>query len=773
MTQAATQSFESMLDSVLNTMSETLNRLNFPPNPHKHLTYSFPNLVSPPERRLPRPHTFTPLVRLATQKYLYNKTQTDDWDEFIQFPNRRLVRSSGEYKIVEGRSKKYGDHINDSKEGAVNWVETEFIPFISHVQGSAVMFATGEPGSGKSTLFKFLINKQRSYLIQHMTIVSRFESLKFRDFCSSFKDEATILEHLKDYILQILFRDIIFNLGYTHLPGRPGIRRSQTGPFCPQLIGDLLFEMGSTSSEVETDIMILIESLDPSSFDHKKLLGISQESRRAVVTHFARNYKLCVLFDGLDYASISDSMFDPDTFRVLSILINSTAFHGAASKDTATVHFPFDFHSLFVMRNSTFTHLFEDKMRELKTIEYIKWDIAPVPTDVVLFNAIRRGFVGLHREKFLEGGNAEALAQTLMAAVDRLLRFVDAQLGIPIRRRYGVLEFFNGNLRSCFEFLARLISWLMHEAHIRGQVHERKSSLANAIEFLASDHVAPILHHRRYRLIEFLLFHEGWSFENSVYRTLADAGDLLAGRTQKPGELRSNQAYSGFVDNIFNYHIERHADHPDRHCLLEKIRLLQTLLDSRPLTASEIGREMQKTFGYSITDDENRNVVTLGILLNGGFIDMHTEGRRIVFSATRKARATVNRLIEQQAYLEHVFHKTLLPDQLVSHTLDAARSANLDSWIVASIRNSFILLCYIGFVEGNKAGNKQVPKQHQVFSRIQSSLKASLERILRQDHIEKRNSPPDAWLVSKVQHEINNTVVNWLSAGILLPIPAK
>jgi hypothetical protein len=262
------------------------------------------------------------------------------------------------------------------------------------------------------------------------------------------------------------------------------------------------------------------------------------------------------------------------------------------------------------------------------------------------------------------------------------------------------------------------------------------------------------------------MFQDGGAFENAVTATMADAGDEIFGRTERAGTLRINRSYSGFVDNIFNYHTDKHWDHPDLHCLLEKLRILQILSDGQERTAREIALAMESKFGYGFSGNDNGKT-TLGILLYGDFIDIQPVGGRVVFSIKDKARAVTNRLIERQVYLEHVFHKTLFPAQLVEHLRDVARHRDRDAWIVSSIRNCFIFLTYLRFVEGNPASGKQVAGEYLIYPRIQVALRASVGRILRQDYLERRSSSQETWFVTRVESEIRKTIALWEQSGLV------
>ena len=86
------------------------------------------------------------------------------------------------------------------------------------------------------------------------------------------------------------------------------------------------------------------------------------------------------------------------------------------------------------------------------------------------------------------------------------------------------------------------------------------------------------------------------------------------------------------------------------------------------------------------------------------------------------------------SYLEHVFHRTLFPKQLIANIHDERRDSSVFNWTVASIRNSFVFLSYLNFVEANPAGGRIVPGALRLFPRAADRVASTVERILRQQN---------------------------------------
>ena len=122
------------------------------------LSQEFPAIYSPSH---PKPETtFTivdEFVERASDKLDFIKTTKHQWDTYIKFPNTVLSRKreDGTYfyldrKIEETQS----TIINQTKAAADEWFVGTCVPLLHRAREAATIFVTGDPGSGKSTLFQ-------------------------------------------------------------------------------------------------------------------------------------------------------------------------------------------------------------------------------------------------------------------------------------------------------------------------------------------------------------------------------------------------------------------------------------------------------------------------------------------------------------------------------------------------------------------------------------------------------------------------------------------
>jgi hypothetical protein len=353
------------------------------------------------------------------------------------------------------------------------------------------------------------------------------------------------------------------------------------------------------------------------------------------------------------------------------------------------------------------------------------------------------------------------------------MRYVAVSLALG-HKDTSLLKLFNGNLRDCFRFMSRVTQWVISNGYSGGYLTSERPHIDAAIEYVLSGDARRTLQQRGYRLVEFLLFNDGLSFENSVVQTSDSVrfdGPFDTAKNSR-SDLRSNARFSGFIDNIFNFHRARHSGSNDAHCLLEKIRLLQVLEGGDWMTLQSLKKKTCKLFGYRFEDSEAFSDVIF-ILLKGGLIRMDRLSGETVIQRTDRAGVLINTILFRNVYLEHVFHKTLFPQVLILETKDEPRYVNPARWTLNSIRNVFCFLAYIRFVENNRANDVSVPDEYRIAPKIEELVWRSTEKILRRDHFVNRSHSTDGGLAAKALGEINETLGTWRARGVLKTVPVR
>jgi hypothetical protein len=750
------------------------------------ITYRFPNLRhtagSPPDNRGVFGNELSEFLSLGIDKFYFDKrTDTHEWNTFILSASS-AVRYSKElgFSVFEKPGEDFG-YINHTVAGASNWLLNDLAPKIKASNRDYVAIGIGEPGSGKSTLFKYLLNRHRIELLSQRIVFSRFEAMKFKELCRGVKDfetdTARLVTAIFEYLSFILLRDLLFHTAYSHSPDGTQ-RRLELSAWTPhgkladlldRLIAPRLPRTKYTEGDYHQAFEALSESLAVDGLRDKFLLKINADIRMAIVDHYASLFDFVVMFDGLDLISFEDSLFDKENFHLLLVLVKTFARRGSAtlsSDPKSSIRFS----SVFLLRRNTYSNFFERAKAELTLTKIDQFEIGPVGARAAAINAVHRAAYRW-KKKLVEKKRAEEIigAQNIALALDVCLRYIGASLGLG-HRDASLLRLFNGNVRDSFQFIARVAGWMLWNGYESGKLSTGNPKLEPAVEFIVSRDARKMLAQRGYRLVEFLLFYRGPSFESAVTLVSDPSGFESPyesfGNDKKRSHLSSNAKYFGFIDNVFNYHQTRHKSKNDAHCLLEKIRLLQSLDSENWTPLSALADLVHNTFGYRFQSDADfRDVIF--ILLKGGFIRLNILGGQLVVQRTDRASILLERLVYKNIYLEHVFHRTLFPRVFLSQSRDSPRYSDALGWPLNSIRNVFCFLTYIRFVEDNRANDVSVPQEFRIAQKIETSLWESIDRILHRNYSENRDRSPDSWLVNRALTEVKEMIALWKRNGLV------
>lgn len=738
------------------------------------LAYGFPTIL--PSRRggtTPLASQLSLFLETATKKFYYEDFRKQLATNGLSWPDEKLGRRAKRYVVQQKRIAPRGV-VNATREAALEWFRSDLVDEIERGRQSTCTFFLGMPGSGKSTLLKYLVNTERAYSKSHRVVFSRFESTKFFRFCGERMraegidtDEpwpaSKLLILFQDYYWFIVLRDLVLHYTYDLTSAGTLARKSS----CPYFGNVRAIDDFVTRAEEDADagleaqtraFYVLSEAITPQQFDHKNIFEIDFRLRRAMVRMLSADLKICVIFDGLDALSPEDQVLDNQKFKVLEFIL---IMYGYGSKGTEGAFDPgFSHHAMIALRPNTHERLTDAVDKEVWTSTRIRvYRIAPLSPAVVLFRSIRRGLaaVGTPDEE------VDAIADQLYRSVGMLLATIGGtlELGSSADR---ILSLFNGNLRDCFEFMVRVLSWIRDESETK--LLPPRSTVADLVSFISSDESEHLLRQKGYRLIELLLFYQTSSFQNAILVQKIDA--LMSTSTRTifgKAVLRKNYSCTGLIDNVFNYHSFDDAKNNDAHSLLQKIRILQVCIREGTSTDAHLCSKLAE-LGYDVSahSELERSILILRYV---GFLDRFDENGTKYYSITPKGRVVVEHLIYQSSYLEHIYHKTLLPAGLVSQKQDMPRSESHERWTLASIRNYFILLAYIRFVESNPARGKSVPAEFRIWPAMVESVFSAILRILSQDHAAKQDKSPSIWFASIALQDIEELIARWRSDTLL------
>jgi len=233
-----------------------------------------------------------------------------------------------------------------------------------------------------------------------------------------------------------------------------------------------------------------------------------------------------------------------------------------------------------------------------------------------------------------------------------------------------------------------------------------------------------------------------------------------------------NARFYGEVDNIFNYTNDEHITNLDRHCMLEKIRIVQ-LCSQGSLSFRELESALNREFGFVVSDLK----LLVRFLQKTDFLTSEVYRNPKVqfrYSATARGKLCVGSLINNLSYVEHVFHRTLMPEALVELVDDQPRNENSLRGAAHSVRNAFILLAYFKALEANPAKGVAAADQYRLFEKLQKNLVKSLVRMTRPGAValgalERRGQTQRdaAWICETAVEQIEAVLRDWGEKNLL------
>jgi hypothetical protein len=720
LTEAPTDDFSKMLAEI-----EILFRhppsLTFERKPSERVTFSFPAISAATDRRITTPPAseLSRFFESATRKFYYQDFQTKDRAPELSWPNERISKKN---RLVIERGTAQDGFVNGSKEAASEWFRLDLVDGIRAARQPSCSFFIGLPGSGKSTLIKYLINTERAYSDSSGVIFTRFESTKFFRYCAEriapLRSEPSelwpvpaLISCFRDYYWFIVLRDLILRDAFELQTDGTFARKKSSANFKDQrAIADFV-ERACEEARCDNDkhqqaFNALTAAISTKAFEHKHISQIEPLVRKAMVKLLSVSLKVCVIFDGLDALSPEDEILDTQKFKMLDFIL---VMYGYGSRGTETAFDPgIDHHAMIMLRPNTLERFMDRVDKEIATTRISIYRIAELSPGVVLLRAIRRAL----QDAGVPNADSEIFARILYRSLGTLLATIGTKFRLG-RSAEALLSMFNGNLRDCFEYVMRVLVWIREEGESKTLHH--RPSIADLVRFISSAEARRLLRQKNYRLVELMLFYQTSSFQNAVI-----AGDLsvLAPKAIKDmfaqPNLQKNKASRGLIDNVFNYHSFDSLGRNDDHNLLYKIRILQICSARGRSTTFDLLSELAK-LGY---DADGRGALerAVTILRFVGFLNRSDDGGTSSYSISTKGRVVLERLIYQSSYLEHVFHKTLLPSVLIARDKpDTPRADGPDRWTTESIRNYFTLLAYVKFVENNVARGKTVPEKFRIW----------------------------------------------------------
>lgn len=770
-------------------MKQSFPKLSHNTRPAKKSTRGFkisePALPSKPVERKPI-EAFSAAVEQAAEKMEFGKTTLEEWHTNLVFSGDKVSENDTHDRTL-GSATEWpdGSAVNLSRDCANDWFSNTFCARVltgsPHKHSHALL---GTRGCGKSTLLKYLIYQNFSDNYQKSIIFSRFELYKFQT--GSWSDLGRDSNAaLANYISFIHARDVIMAT-VCETSNNGGFQAKW--PFSDTTGFDKntsklwrKFKGKAKQLHLSPDAFTFEafeEVLHAATIGNRELMdalrGMSFEFREIIIATLASSKTIVTIFDGLDSLRLEDAFEDTQQWKLVKRIIKNRSAH-ASHPFLIKSGIALNTDSIVVMRKNTAAFLeIEDELTAEQQFTSIYHVASLDGLASILAIAQRSGRLLAESEHWSEQDWLEHNSQ-FISIIQRTVIAIFREHGADTSSQL-IYELFDGDLRELFGFVRLVLDWTVPQM-LRQKLFDTDdywTSVRKLIKTMASERGQTLLSRRSYRIVELLLFPDGWWFENSMVEKKSKG--LVRGKKKTRIIENPERSEDSVVDNIFNYLSAEAIDSPDDHCLLEKIRVLQLAKDES-IEEGELMDKLCSIFGYKVSDFSKliKFMMKADLLVAdykpGGFEDL------LYIKATPKGRLCVDSLLSNLVYLEHVFHRTLLPDVLHKTVSDVPRSRDLFRWITQSIRNAYIILCYINYIERNAANGVTVIPEFRITPEIQKRVLESFRRMTQRTMLPPShddNEPSntlDMEAVCEASWElIQDTIAAWKADGIKLQV---
>lgn len=765
-------------------------------------------------------------IEKASQKMVFGVTTLQEWERRLVFVNDEVVRDDQDWTIKRATDDKWTEDlpINTSLAVANDWFNTHLTPAVQSDKTSRGFVVSGTAGSGKSTLFKYLISRNFDQSKAQKVVFSRFEFSKITDNLDTDTDDE-FDRNVEKYIARIHVRDLLLHkfmtirdcheLEFEEEAAPPAsVSEVQNGdrvvlrfvpphgrgrpdklPFEDRLddavtqIGKsfhLIYERPPQPEDLE-NIRDLILSLNQGRESLRNALNGATVKFLHVFIHalaVKENRMIVTIFDGIDAVKpeeiLKTGLKEHRRWTLAKRVMQKRNRYGNHHDDRGH---PLGIQhlSILVIRNTTragLAHVAEDWARDVQNLPRFQvGSVAVFPAGLSMSLASIDNlpeFFGRSDQDKLR------LANLLMRPYLRQLNHVfKGQVKDPDDTILD--DLFHGNLRKLFRFQSKAWEWtrigMFIEKYLeRDFVGEYHRSAEATLEAMASSAGLLFLERKAYRSVEAMLTGGRPVFENAVR---LQRSEMIGGDGYKV-DVEWNKKYAGVIDNVLNYTIERPVRKNDDHMLLEKVRILQ-ILDQRK-TLAEFRTEIKEDFGYDYDNDEYRKLQEFSsawdkllFLIQTGFVVVSldpsdsTNQRNFYFETSSRGRLAL-RLLENLGYIENIFHRTLFPEILIEVIKDMPRPGQVETWSSQAIRNAFVFLTYLKKVEHNhlRGKNSQRAKDgaYYLFDRVYRGLMSHVGAIVA-DSGKPNAAHRERNIASDAQVMIEDIVADWKKKGLI------
>jgi hypothetical protein len=699
---------------------------------------------------------FISQMEFYLRRFRFGEINNQLWDRRYKFPKNRANRV---FFLRNGKQLEMQKVINRSQIVLDRWIRETLIQNLKREEPEIIV-VVGDVGSGKSSLNKYITSRYMDEFSSVPAFTTRIEYRKLYNWILrrvdlKKKDARGVIVGLgsaiETFVICCMIRDV-FHYMWSNASKDNNVF---SGTFEPRTEGrwpaldidnaasgvaflEFLADRGvATDAAKAFRNLVRHANAEFRSTNMRKRAFwfqdlISNEERRSglewylfyAVRHI--EIKPFVIFDGLDYIQVSDFIGRTTHRTIMQSISELLARHNGRiglPSISDGVHPTFQ----VTMRPNTYELFWQAHSQALGMEEpSVYYVISPNFWDV--FSPI--AYANTLAE---EGDSGESIRAELQEIYRRLERALASEVNIK-QSRLG--DLFANNVRYRMHYVRNVLEEILRETRATLDKSREPVSREYFVKLLRSQAIE-LATERKYRLVDILLHSKHDRFANFV--RIEDVKINLKRHQEDVDYLettvKDNNLRSGYISNIFNYHIP-YDKAEDVRFFLEKIRVLDALInnDDGPSTEIRIKNEFLKR-GWPISEYFD---FTLGIMLRENFIagvgvDSGSSGY-VVTEIGRIVRAS---LMTNMSYLENVYFGCFLPRFVKRQSADIYRGNFTHQtryrWVAASIYHCWLLLRLIRTAEGWNRGG--------VFEEVRNVVAKTIDRIVDSPNTDSRTVP--------------------------------
>lgn len=659
-------------------------------------------------------------------------------------------------------------NLNSSKTGSRIWIENFLRINNDRIDVSGPVLFTGPVGSGKSTYFKCMLVCNHDIFYKYKTIPSRIEFKRLEQKVDLNKSEPEkYAEITRRYLVYCMARDAIYyNCVKSWCTGNDS--HDQYSNFLSKLSLHIkkLRSNSSMQNEIFNSRIKIDESMDllksviknmrekKSSFNS---LWKMKEDFISIILSYASEsgYKHLLIFDGFDIISPNNFVIgaiNESFYKAIMKLVyrkDPLEIKGIIMSEVVTKN-------IYIFRNNTFNIMKDDfdNAFGFKAVDIIEFGNPSF--DTILSKRVNLLVDSLDiDEKYVEECK-KGFWDAILSVNNKLRAMFCVDVSID--------RAFNNNYRKCLEFIRifMIYGFVEYLEDVGSAVISDDAKNAGVVSSSMVLRMLDYAHKRQYVIRKMIILGSSIIYHNRL--VIRSVTSSRRGHLSDEGFFRRNDAYRGFVDNIFNYHIQ--SDSYGRSTCWEsetllnrtktpainiRLRIIQIISNGFDINASEdtyssytldeIMQNLSQWFGHhSITEEEIKRCIAS--LLYSEFAIVTNIDNSIAVRVQPLGIFLVNQIIDSNNYIEQVCLRTMLPNdlarQMVRYDYDLVSRGVVKAHIDYII-NTFIFLQYIRKAEDIEDRNStssgrverdKIMKNWRISARITTNFGAALRLIL-------------------------------------------